>query len=93
MRNLGLQCKRLIKLGQYEECEKVICHAMFEHPHSALPHNLMGILLEKENRHVEAMKHFRAAKALDPEYMPASYNLEYYASGRYQTHIPYRDYM
>ena len=39
---------------------------MAENPHGAVPHNLMGILLEKESNHVLAMKHFRAAYALDP---------------------------
>ena len=39
----------------------------------------MGIVLEKENEHVEAMKHFRAAWALDPTYLPARVNMEQYA--------------
>ena len=49
---------------------------MAENPHCAIPHNLMGILLEKEANHVLAMKHFRAAYALDPTYIPARYNME-----------------
>ena len=52
---------------------------MAENPHCAIPHNLMGILLEKESNHVLAMKHFRAAYALDPTYVPARYNMEQYA--------------
>ena len=51
---------------------------MLQNPHSAIPHNLMGILMEKENNHVLAMKHFRAAYALDPTYIPARYNMEQY---------------
>jgi hypothetical protein len=34
------------------------------------------LVLEKESDHLLAMKHFRAAWALDPTYLPARYNLE-----------------
>ena len=53
---------------------------MLQNPHSEIPHNLMGILMEKENNHVQAMKHFRAAYALDPTYIPARYNMEQYGN-------------
>ena len=60
------RCKRLIVQHEYKECEKKLGKtAMLRNPHSAIPHNLMGILMEKENNHVLAMKHFRAAYALD----------------------------
>lgn len=74
------QAKEMISEKKYRECEALICTAMFEHPHDAVPHNLMGLLLESENRHVEAMKHFRAAYALDPPYRPSSWNLECFGS-------------
>lgn len=48
-----------------EQCQKEIETAMAENPHCAIPHNLMWILLEKESNHVLAIKHFRAAYALD----------------------------
>jgi hypothetical protein len=70
------QAKALITEKKYKECEALICAAMFEHPHDAIPHNLMGLLLENEDSHVDAMKHFRAAYALDPTYRPSSWNLE-----------------
>ena len=63
---------------KFEQCEKEIETAMAENPHCAIPHNLMGILMEKESNHVLAMKHFRAAYALDPTYVPARYNMEQY---------------
>jgi len=68
--------KSLMSERRYEECEAELCTAMFQFPHDAVPHNLMGLMLEKENLHEEAMKHFRAALALDPTYLPAAWNLE-----------------
>ena len=70
------QVKGFISQKKYRECEALICTAMFEHPHDAVPHNLMGLLLEHENHHPEAMRHFRAAYDLDPTYGPAEWNLE-----------------
>ncbi len=64
----------------YQKCVALICEAMGKYPHSPEPHNLFGIVLEKEGDHVEAMKHFRAAWALDPTYLPARQNLEYYGT-------------
>ncbi len=48
---------------------------MYKYPHSPEPHNLLGILLEKEGKHVEVMKHFRASLDLDPTYCPALRNI------------------
>lgn len=73
------RCRQLMIQRKFEQCQKEIETAMVENPHSAIPHNLMGILLEKESNHVLAMKHFRAAYALDPTYVPARYNMEQYA--------------
>ena len=74
------RCKSLIVQHEYKECEKKLGEAMLQNPHSAIPHNLMGILMEKERNHVLAMKHFRAAYALDPTYIPARYNMEQYGN-------------
>lgn len=74
------RCKKYVEKREYAECEKEISKAMFLNPHSAVPHNLMGVLMEKEGNHVLAMKHFRAAYGLDPTYIPARYNMEQYAS-------------
>ena len=71
--------RRLIENGALVKAEEAAAKAMGEYPHSPEPHNLMGIVLEKENEHVEAMKHFRAAWALDPTYLPARVNMEQYA--------------
>lgn len=68
--------RKLIDQKKYQEIELLIQSAMGRYPHAPEPHNLMGILLEKEGDHLTAMKHYRAAWALDPTYLPARYNLE-----------------
>jgi Flp pilus assembly protein TadD len=74
------EVKEMISGQYYKECEALISSLMLDHPHSALPHNLMGILLEKQGRHEEAMRHFRAAYALNPQYEPAEKNMESFGS-------------
>ena len=74
------QSRRLIEEKKYRECEAAISTGMFEHPHDAVPHNLMGLLLENKGEHAEAMKHFRAAYDLNPEYRPAVWNMECFGS-------------
>ena len=68
--------KEFIKDRKYKQCEEYIGKAMAKYPHSPEPHNLMGILFEKQNDHENAMKHFRVAWDLDSTYMPAKYNIE-----------------
>lgn len=75
---LAEKCRQLISQRKYGQCQKEIEAAMAENPHDAVPHNLMGILMEKETDHILAMRHFRAAYALDPSYVPARYNMEQY---------------
>lgn len=78
-------CKEIeehVQKGKLGECEQLIPQYMQKYPDSAIPHNLLGIVLEKQGKHVEAMKHFRAAAALDAEFLPASYNMEQYSSLR-----------
>lgn len=74
------RCKELIDSHEYTACEQEIGKSMAENPYSAVLHNLMGILMEKRKNHVMAMKHFRAAYALDPTYIPARYNMEQFGS-------------
>ena len=69
----------MIEHREFDPCEALLATAMFQNPHSAVPHNLMGLLLEKKRKHEDAMKHFRAANALDPAYAPARWNLEGFA--------------
>ena len=63
----------------YKSSMEDICYAMYLHPHAAEPHNLMGILLETQQDHIGAMKHFRAAQDLDPTFRPAFENMMDYA--------------
>ena len=71
----------------FEECKTQICQAMCKYPHAPQPHNLMGIVLQHlcverqdEDYHLIAMKHFRAAYALDPTYLPSRHNLHHYGT-------------
>lgn len=72
--------RRMIIERKYGKCRELICGSMSQFPDSPVPHNLMGILLENNQEHVQAMKHFRAAYALDPTYIPARYNMDQYGS-------------
>lgn len=72
--------KELVLEKDYKNCERIIYKAMEEFPHAPHPHNLLGIVLEKKGEHLMAMKHFRAAWALDPTYSPANHNLEFYGT-------------
>lgn len=64
----------------YESCLDPIRKAMAEYPDAPEPHNLLGIVLEKMGDHALAMRHFRAAWALDPTYRPANHNMRTYAT-------------
>lgn len=77
---LCVSVRAFISEGAYEACMESICKAMRRYPDAPHPHNLLGILLEKKGDHVTAMKHFRAAWALDPTYLPARQNLETYGT-------------
>lgn len=68
--------KNLVKIDNYSGCRTMIGKAMAEYPDAAEPHNLLGIIMEKQGNHAGAMKHFRAAWALDPSYIPARENME-----------------
>ncbi|MEA4895359.1 MAG: hypothetical protein VB064_08850 [Oscillospiraceae bacterium] len=83
MEDMSILCmtvRELIRTQDYEKCESLLRSAMEKHPHAPEPHNLIGILLEKKGDHPTAMKHFRAAWALDPTYMPARQNLDCYGT-------------
>ena len=71
--------RRMMQDGCFDECSSLICKAMAESPDAAEPHNLLGILLEKQGNHTQAMKHFRAAWALDPSCKAARYNMEFFS--------------
>lgn len=80
LHQLCLTIRSLLPTGDYQKCKQMICEAMRKYPDAAQPHNLYGLVLEKEGNHASAMKHFRAARALNPTYLPARQNLEYYGT-------------
>ena len=80
MQPLTARVRALVAQRYFSEAEDEAARAMAAAPHDAQPHNLMGIIAESRNDHVQAMKHFRAAWALDPTYRPARINMERYGS-------------
>lgn len=86
LQDLCTTVRSLISEGKYNPCFQLICKAMEHHPDAPEPHNLLGILCEVQGNHPCAMRHFRAAYALDPGYIPARENLNsygtFFASGR-----------
>ena len=80
MQLLTARIRALVAQRHFSEAEDEAAQAMAAAPHDAQPHNLMGIIMERENDHIQAMKHFRAAWALDPTFVPARINMERYGS-------------
>lgn len=80
MQPLTAHIRVLVAQRHFSEAEDEAAQAMAAAPHDAQPHNLMGIIAESRNDHVQAMKHFRAAWALNPTYRPARINMERYGS-------------
>lgn len=72
--------RKMVAERKYKTCIELICEAMENNPHAPQPHNLLGIVLEKLGEHTSAMKHFRAAWALEPTYTPALFNLNVYGT-------------
>ena len=86
LKDICLEVKKLVGQGQLDECLRLASYAMGQYPDAPQPHNLFGIVMEKKGNHLSAMKHFRAAEALDPAYAPVKQNLitygTFYASGK-----------
>ncbi len=72
--------RHLIACGDFDRCNDLVLQAMKDYPDAPQPHNLLGILREHEGEHLSAMRHFRAARELDPTYTPASQNLNTYGT-------------
>ena len=71
---------------EYEKSYKLIVIALSDNPDAPEPHNLLGIWFELNHDHETALRHYRAAYALDPTYKPACKNIE-----RICTHSSYDD--
>lgn len=72
--------KKLVEQNDYQQGELLIKKAIGKYLNAPEPHNLLGLPLEAQDDHLAAMKHFRAAYALDPAYLPARHNLEHSGS-------------
>ena len=80
MTSLCWKVKELMEQNDYQASEEIIKDAMATNLHAPEPHNLLGLLLEAQDDHLTAMKHFRAAYALDPTYLPSRHNLDRFGS-------------
>lgn len=72
--------RQLVEQNKYEIGEVLIKEAMGKYPDAPEPHNLLGLVLEAKRDHLAAMRHFRAAYALDPTYLPAQHNLDHFGT-------------
>lgn len=77
--NLCNRVKDYLSRNAYKECAEDICYAMYLHPDTPEPHNLIEILMEKQRNHTGAMKHFWVVLDLDPTYLSVHENLMDYA--------------
>ncbi|MEL7565890.1 MAG: hypothetical protein AAGU27_13505 [Dehalobacterium sp.] len=79
--------RKLVEQNEYLRGELLIKEAIGKYPDAPEPHNLLGLLLESQDDHLTAIKHFRAAWALDPTYLPAQQNMDlfgnFYSSGKW----------
>ena len=80
LEDLCIKVRNLVNLREFDPCREVICQAMCDYPCAPQPHNLMGVVMELTGEHSTAMRHFRAAAALDPTYTPARENLTTYGT-------------
>ena len=79
MTDLCMKVKKYIEEKDWDSCMELIPRYMERYPNSAVPHNLLGIVLESQGHHQDAMRHFRAAWSLDPTFLPASQNIDAYS--------------
>jgi tetratricopeptide (TPR) repeat protein len=77
---LCMNIRHFIEHKEYEKSEMLIKEFMGKYHHAPEPHNLLGLVLEAQGDHLTAMKHFRAAYALDPTYLPAQHNLDHFGT-------------
>lgn len=71
----------LIKRRSWETAEDQLANWFKEEPESAVIQHLYGVICECRGEKDKAIKHYRAAYALDPSFEYASLNLERLVSG------------
>ena len=85
--NVGTDEKCAVVKKQIEEIRKLlearderafhrICVMIYRYPELPYGHNLLGLLYEREGRTREAIRQYRAALALAPNFMSADRNLQ-----------------
>lgn len=68
--------KSLISQQKFEAAQDYLEEALSCDTSQPEPFNLLGIILELQDKSTEAQKKYRAALALDPSYKPAQENLD-----------------
>ncbi len=68
--------KSLISQQEFEAARDYLEKALSFDSSQPEPFNLLGLILEMQDRSTEAQKKYRAALALDPTYKPAQANLD-----------------
>ncbi|MGL4345835.1 MAG: hypothetical protein ACRCTE_11605 [Cellulosilyticaceae bacterium] len=69
------QAVEAINQQQFDRAREMVMQAMILDSGAPQPHNLLGILAEYESDRQLAARHYRAAMALEPTYLPAQNNL------------------
>lgn len=74
-----------------KECEKKVIMALMHYPDAPQPQNLLGIIAEKKDDRILAMKHYRAAWALAPNYRPSRENIDRLVEMEYSRQCYFHD--
>ena len=69
--------RKLLRSGEYEKSLALAAQAIGKHPDSAIPQNVFGVVCAAQGNTALALRHFRAAWALDSTYLPARCNLDH----------------
>ncbi|WP_050637210.1 hypothetical protein [Candidatus Stoquefichus sp. SB1] len=73
------------------QCERKVTQLLTQYPDAPQPQNLLGIIAEVKGDKVLAMKHYRAAWALAPDYRPAHANIERLVDMEYHREYYFHD--
>lgn len=87
---LSQEIKELLQ-QKPKECEKKVMMALMKYPDAPQPQNLLGIIAEKKDDRLLAMKHYRAAWALAPNYRPSRENIDRLVEMEYSQQCYFND--
>lgn len=76
LESLFVSAAEMLRKREMKKAYELIIEAMSLAPSAPEPHNLLGIMFDINENEDGARRHFRAAIALEPSYVPAAKNLE-----------------